>query len=64
MTDRLRIRIAALATALFIGGLSIAGVGLRHHSVAQPAAVAQVRSATADVAPAAYDDQGGESDAE
>ena len=64
MTDRLRIRIAALVTALFIGGLSLAGVGLRHHSVAQPSGVAQAASTTADVAPAAYDDEGGERDAD
>jgi len=41
MTDRIRIRIAALVTALFIGGLSIAGIGLRHHSVAQSTASVQ-----------------------
>jgi hypothetical protein len=63
MTDRLRIRIAALVTALFIGSLSLAGIGLRHHSVAQPA-TAQARSTASDVAPVAFDDEGDESDAD
>ena len=64
MTDRLRIRIAALVTALFIGGLSIAGVGLRHHSVAQPTGAAQAVPATANVASVGSDDQGDGSDAD
>jgi hypothetical protein len=63
MTDRLRIRIAALVTASFIGGLSIAGVGLRHHSVAQRTGAAQALPATANVAPVGDDDEGGGSDA-
>jgi len=64
MTDRLRIRIAALATALFIGSLSLAGIGLRHHSVTQPAPAAQARSTASDIAPVAFDDEGDESDAD
>ena len=63
MTDRARIRIAALVTALFIGGLSITGIGLRHHPVAQSTEAAQARAA-ANVAPVAYDDEGGGSDAD
>jgi hypothetical protein len=64
MTDRARIRIAALVTALFIGGLSIMGIGLRHHSVAQSTESAQAPAAAANVAPVAYDDEGGGSDAD
>ena len=64
MTDRLRIRIAALVTALFIASLSLAGIGLRHHSVAQPETAAQARSTAADLAPVAFDDEGDESDAD
>ena len=64
MTDRLRIRIAALVTALFIGGLSIAGVGLRHHSVAQPTGAAQAVPAQRTSHRLASDDEGGESDAD
>ena len=39
MTTPMRIRIAALATAIFIGGLSIAGIAARHQSppAAKPA---------------------------
>jgi hypothetical protein len=62
MVDRTRIRIAALVTALFICGLSIAGIGLRHHTIAQPSGAAQARSTATNVAPVAYDDEGSDGD--
>jgi hypothetical protein len=62
MADRNRIRLAALVTALFIGGLSLAGIGLRHQTVAQSTGVAQARSAHPNVATAAYEDEGAASD--
>lgn len=43
MDNRLRIRIAALASAVFIGGLSVAGIAARHQTVAQPAAASQTQ---------------------
>jgi hypothetical protein len=64
MADRDRIRIAALASALFIGGLSLAGIGLRHHPVARSTGAVQARSPAANVAPVTYDDEGGEGDAD
>jgi hypothetical protein len=64
MADRDRIRIAALVTALFISGLSVAGLGLRHHPVAQSTGPAQARPTAANVAPPAYDDEGDEGDSD
>jgi hypothetical protein len=34
MTNSMRIKIALLATAVFVGGLSIAGLAVRHHGPA------------------------------
>jgi hypothetical protein len=38
MTNTMRIRIAALVTAIFIGGLSVAGLAVRDHGQGQVAA--------------------------
>lgn len=38
MTDKLRIRIAAGATALFLAAISAAGLAVRHDGAAGPAA--------------------------
>jgi len=43
MTDRLRIRIAALTTALFIGALSLAGIATRHGTVDQQTAAVKAQ---------------------
>jgi hypothetical protein len=64
MADRDRIRIAALVTALFIGGLSLAGIGLRHQTVAQSSGAAQARSAPTKVAPVAFEDDESSDDAD
>jgi len=54
MTDRVRIRIAALVIAIFIGGLSIAGLAARHQgpAAAQPAQVQAQTQARSQAAPA------------
>lgn len=44
MTDRIRIRIAALVTALFIAGISIAGVASHRPAVKPSPAVATATS--------------------
>lgn len=57
MPDRVRIRIAALVTAAFIGGLSLAGIAARHGPVTQQAAAAKAQTVSSG-------DQGGELDGE
>lgn len=48
VTNSMRIKIAALATAVFIGGLSITGLAVRHHGPATTTpATAQARSQAA-----------------
>ena len=50
MTDKARIRIAAIATALFLAGISTAGVALHQHA---PVTAGAVTSAPAVQQPAA-----------
>jgi hypothetical protein len=72
MTDALRIRIAAAVTALFIGGLTAAGVAVRsddaakaHATAAAPAAAVSAPAATVSPsAAAAQTDEPAEADFE
>jgi hypothetical protein len=73
MVHTTRIKVAALATALFIGGLSAAGIGLRStpakETATAPAQAEQAQRAAIagptqmqPAAPPAADDEGGDGD--
>ncbi len=68
MTDKVRIRVAAGLTALFLAALSAAGLAVRHDSAAGPSAAQPARSATSAQPAVAQrsdgdeDEEGGEHD--